>query len=117
ISDHQMELLIWLLCMNGAANVPSLSQLKTSQGRLQAPCGIRSTKYTGSLGHTYYINNIGEILAQEMANPQVREGLCFFPEDARPSMQVAYHGRRWLHEMHPFLRTPMIWCAGDDYFI
>jgi hypothetical protein len=54
----------WLLTFNGVPHVPTLSQLKTGQRHLHASCGVKTEKHTGTLGHTYYTNNLAQLLAQ-----------------------------------------------------
>ncbi|KIO15996.1 hypothetical protein M407DRAFT_34371 [Tulasnella calospora MUT 4182] len=80
-SERQLDLLLWLLRMNGADNLPSVRAMKSFQASLQKLCGIGTIKYAGELGHTYYANDIGNIIGQEMSNPIVRKDLHFYPEE------------------------------------
>lgn len=50
--------------MLGIDNVPSLTRLKDIDRMLQSFCGVRTIRYEGNLGHVYYGNNLGDIIAQ-----------------------------------------------------
>ncbi|KAG8953004.1 hypothetical protein FRC03_011958 [Tulasnella sp. 419] len=96
--------------------------MKEDQKALQAMAGIDSIKYAGALGHNYYVNDIGQIISQEMANPRVRPHLHFYPEDAGNSLSEAWQGARWLHTMDDSLLTPMVRVTDtggshQDYYI
>lgn len=107
-SERQLDLLLWLLRMNGVNNLPSVRAMKNFQVSLQKLCGIGTIKYSGALGHTYYANDLGSLIGQEMSNPVVRKYLHFYPEDVGPKLEQAWHGRRWRHKLDPDLLTPMI---------
>lgn len=64
ISDSQMEIILWSVAMLGIANRPSVAMLKTVDEILQARCGIESIRYQGPLGHVYYANDLGSLMAQ-----------------------------------------------------
>lgn len=63
-SDTQLELLLWLLQVNGIDNTPSVKVMKEEQKHLQELAGIDTRKYKGALGHVYHVNDIGQIIAQ-----------------------------------------------------
>jgi hypothetical protein len=50
-SVDDMEIMLWLLQINGVANVPSTNELKSSRKRLQSACGVKSHKRDSS--HLY----------------------------------------------------------------
>ncbi|KAG8939543.1 hypothetical protein FRC04_006243, partial [Tulasnella sp. 424] len=120
-SERQLDLLLWLLRMNGVNNLPSVRAMKNFQASLQKLCGIGTIKYSGALGHTYYANDLGSLIGQEMSNPVVRKYLHFYPEDVGPKLEQAWHGRRWRHKLDPDLLTPMIRTgkgpAEKDFYI
>lgn len=107
-SQHQVDLLTWILHINGVQNVPSVRTLKTLEDGLQKICGIETLPFTGALGHKYYMNSLADIIRQEMANPHVRSQLHFYPEDTGKQLNEAFQARRWLKEMDPTQLTPMI---------
>lgn len=49
---------------NGVDNVPSVGVMKDKQKWLQQLAGVETRKYKGAFGHTYYVNDIGQIIAQ-----------------------------------------------------
>lgn len=62
-----MEVILWSYAMLGIDNRPSVVMLKTVDELLQAQCGIGSIRYKGPLGHVYYANDMGAIMAQVLA--------------------------------------------------
>jgi hypothetical protein len=63
-SEAQLELYMWGLQENGVDFVPSVSMIKDIQKLLQTEYGIKTIRYSGALGHTYYVNDIGGIISQ-----------------------------------------------------
>jgi len=63
-SQHQLDILLWLLNVNGIADTPSVKSMKTIETALQAMCGVQSIPYQGALGHKYYVNLLSDIIAQ-----------------------------------------------------
>ncbi|KAL4074425.1 hypothetical protein V8B97DRAFT_2022685 [Scleroderma yunnanense] len=61
----QLDLLTWILQINGVQDVPS-----------------------------YFMNSHSDIIAQEMANPHVRSKLHFYPEDSGKLLYEAHQARR-----------------------
>ncbi|KAI6144100.1 hypothetical protein BKA82DRAFT_4331110 [Pisolithus tinctorius] len=116
-SQRQLDLLMWLLHINGIQDVPSVRTMKTLEDGLQKICGIETLPFTGAFGHQYYMNSFSDIIRQEMANPHIRPQLHFYPEDSGGQLNEAYQARRWLKEMDPTQLTPMIRLHGQDFFI
>ncbi|KAI6155653.1 hypothetical protein BKA82DRAFT_4326751 [Pisolithus tinctorius] len=107
-SQCQLDLLMWLLHINGIQDVPSVRTMKTLEDGLQKICGIETLPFTGAFGHQYYMNSFSDIIRQEMANPHIQPQLHFYPEDSGGQLNEAYQARRWLKEMDPTQLTPMI---------
>lgn len=63
-SDKQLELLCWMLEINGVDNVPSVKQMKAQQTGLQERIGLKTIEKSGAFGHPYFVNDLGEIIAQ-----------------------------------------------------
>ncbi|THU99664.1 hypothetical protein K435DRAFT_818510 [Dendrothele bispora CBS 962.96] len=117
-SEKQLDLLMWLLHINQVpAEVPSVDSMKALNERLQKLYGINSIRKQGALGHVYYVNDLAQIIAQEMANPQVREHLKFYPEDSGKKLSEARQAQRWLEEIPDELLTPMARIRGHDFYI
>ncbi|KAI0309567.1 hypothetical protein OF83DRAFT_1296195 [Amylostereum chailletii] len=123
-SDADMEVLLWLLVVNGVNGVPSISQLKASSALLDGLCGIEIRRCMGKHGHVFYLNTLSSIIKQEMSNPLVRPHIWFYPAKLAPGelFSDAFHADRWLYEIHPSLLTPMHRHENDagkleDFFI
>ncbi|KAK0444176.1 hypothetical protein EV421DRAFT_1903287 [Armillaria borealis] len=117
-SQHQLDLFLWLLEANKVDDLPSVASMKKLNKALQKLCGIESLRYEGALGHKYYLNSLSQMIAQEMANPEVRQLLEFYPEDAGEHLSEARQASHWLNEAPDDQLTPMFrtW-RGDDYYI
>ncbi|KAH8081293.1 hypothetical protein BXZ70DRAFT_1068335 [Cristinia sonorae] len=117
-SQRQLDLFLWLLKVNGVDYVPSVKSMQELNAKLQRMCGIDTIAYQGALGHTYHVNDLRQIIAQEMANPRVRQHLHFYPEDAQGvKLTEGCQDARWLNEMPEDLLTPMARLRNRDYFI
>ncbi|KAL0569380.1 hypothetical protein V5O48_012589 [Marasmius crinis-equi] len=116
-SRKQNEAIHWAMLALGLQNLPSSRVMDTIDMELQSLCGIRTIRHEGKLGHVYYTNDFAGIVAQEMANPQVRCDLHFYPEDSSPSLSEAWQSERWLHELDPQLTTPMIRLFNQDFYL
>ncbi|KAJ7634450.1 hypothetical protein FB45DRAFT_1025398 [Roridomyces roridus] len=116
-SHRQLDLFLWLLKVNNVDDVPSVKTMQTLNAALQKMCGIDSIAYDGALGHKYYVNDLAQIIAQEMANPKVRPHLSFYPEDSGPKLSEAKQGARWLKELPDDQTTPMVRMYGQDFYI
>ncbi|KAJ6475841.1 hypothetical protein DFH09DRAFT_1109101 [Mycena vulgaris] len=101
-SQRQLDLFLWLLKVNQVDDVPSVKAMQSLNAALQKMCGIDSIPYNGALGHKYYVNSLPQIIAQGMANPNVRPYVSFYPEDSGPKLSEArgqYFSHCW--EMLP----------------
>ncbi|KAJ7641154.1 hypothetical protein FB45DRAFT_1124604 [Roridomyces roridus] len=115
-SKKQNAAIHWAMSALGVHDLPSDRVMDDIDKALQPLCGIQSIRYSGKLNHVYYVNDLAAIIAQEMANPSVREKLHFLPEDTRPSLSQAWQASRWRHELDPDLATPMIRIGAQDFF-
>ncbi|KAF4584957.1 hypothetical protein EYR40_001783 [Pleurotus pulmonarius] len=116
-SHRQLDLFLWLLKVNQVDDVPSVKSMQSVNAMLQKVCGIETIAYDGALGHKYYVNNLSQIIAQEMANPKVRPHLSFYPEDAGKRLSEARQGARWLHEVPSNQLTPMARIGHHNFYI
>ncbi|KAJ7126468.1 hypothetical protein C8R43DRAFT_897899 [Mycena crocata] len=116
-SKKQNAAIHWAMLALGLKDLPSDRVMDDVDKALQKLCGIQSIRYSGKLGHVYYVNDLAAIIAQEMANPTTRKNLHFFPEDSRPSLSQAWQASRWLNEIDSDLTTPMIRVDKQDFYI
>lgn len=63
-SSSQLDILLWLLKVNGIRDVPSLRGIKKLNDLLQTMHGVKTFAYEGALGHKYYVNSLSDIIAQ-----------------------------------------------------
>jgi len=63
-SQCQVDLLTWILHVNGVQDVPSVKTLKTLEDGLQKICGIETLPFTGAFEHKYYMNSFSDIIHQ-----------------------------------------------------
>ncbi|KAF8490031.1 hypothetical protein JB92DRAFT_3090621 [Gautieria morchelliformis] len=115
-SEIEQDLILWLLKINSAAQVPSVNQVKVVRDSMQRMGGVNSIHNIGTLGHTYYILDIGHIIADEFANPKVRQFLEFYPWDSGQGVTQTWEFAQWLTEADPTYLTPMVWVGIQDYF-
>ncbi|KAJ6576824.1 hypothetical protein B0H10DRAFT_1963322 [Mycena sp. CBHHK59/15] len=132
-SKKQNAAIHWAMLALGLSDLPSDRVMDDIDKYLQKMCGVQSIRYSGKLGHVYYVNDLAAIIAQvlssflrpsgstnsmqEMSNPTVREHLHFLPEDTKPSLSQAWQAGRWLDELDSDLTTPMIRIHGQDFYI
>ncbi|KAJ7020784.1 hypothetical protein C8F04DRAFT_1213983 [Mycena alexandri] len=116
-SKKQNTAIHWAMLALGIKDLPSDRIMDDIDKGLQKMCGIQSIRYSGKLGHIYYVNDLAAIIAQEMANPTTRQNLHFLPEDSRPSLSQAWQASRWLDELEADLTTPMVRVNTQDFYI
>jgi hypothetical protein len=63
-SRQQIEFFLWALQFNGSDKVPSVRSMKLLQARLQGEIGVRTFEYMGAMKNTYFVNSLGDIIAQ-----------------------------------------------------
>jgi hypothetical protein len=63
-SEWQLDILLWLLQINGIEKVPSVYSMKKINQQLQDMSGIQTLEYDGALGHKFFMNSINDIIAQ-----------------------------------------------------
>ncbi|KAJ6632502.1 hypothetical protein B0H10DRAFT_2251960 [Mycena sp. CBHHK59/15] len=67
-------------------------------------CGVQSIRYSGKLGHVYYVNDLAALIAQ-------------VGQYTKPSLSQAWQAKCWLNELDSDLTTPMIRIHKQDFFI
>ncbi|KAF8891836.1 hypothetical protein BD779DRAFT_1437618 [Infundibulicybe gibba] len=116
-SKRQLDIFLWLLMVNDVDDIPSKYAIQNQEKKLQGICGVRTLEYEGALGHRYCVNSLGDLLAQEMANPRVREHLRFYPEDNGKTVAEFYQASGWRELDDPIRLTPMARIGGQDFYL
>ncbi|KAJ7866241.1 hypothetical protein B0H14DRAFT_2573515 [Mycena olivaceomarginata] len=105
-TGDQLSLVLHFAKKLGVADVPSLKGFRKIQQHLQLNCGNKPVKSTPHLGNIFYMNNIRETLASDMANPLVAPHMHFYPEETDGPISETFQAERWT-EYHPSQLTPM----------
>ncbi|KAF8234111.1 hypothetical protein L208DRAFT_1551527 [Tricholoma matsutake] len=107
-SDEQMRVILWGMEVFGINGLPSVEVMKDIDRLLQSYCGVDTIQYKGVFGHVYYVNDLGKLIVQEMANPRVRKHIHHFPEDSGEYLEQCWQAQHWLRDIDPMLATPMV---------
>jgi hypothetical protein len=105
-TGDQLSLVLHFAKKLGVADVPSLKGFRKIQQHLQLNCGNKPVKSTSHLGNIFYMNDIRETLASDMANPLVAPHMHFYPEETDGPISETFQAERWT-EYHPSQLTPM----------
>ncbi|KAJ6592424.1 hypothetical protein B0H19DRAFT_1204789 [Mycena capillaripes] len=100
----------------GAPDVPSLKGFRKMQQMLQSTCGNEPVKITSQFGNVFYMNDICETLACDMANPLVAPHMHFYPEETDCPISETYQAERWLEYTLSQL-TPMFSKGHKQFWI
>ncbi|KAJ7738439.1 hypothetical protein B0H14DRAFT_2638483 [Mycena olivaceomarginata] len=105
-TSTQMSLVIHFAKQLGVPDVPSLPGLRKIQQKLQSSCGSKPVKTQSHLGNIFYMNDIRDSIARDMANPLVAPHMHFYPEENDGPISETYQAERWM-EYTPSQLTPM----------
>ncbi|KAF7364109.1 hypothetical protein MSAN_01069900 [Mycena sanguinolenta] len=105
-TGDQISLILHFATKLGVANVPSLKGFRKIQQSLQSNYGKKPEKSISHLGNVFYMNDIRDTLAADMANPLVAPHLHFYPEETQGPVSETFQAERWM-EYTPSQLTPM----------
>ncbi|KAF7364229.1 hypothetical protein MSAN_01082500 [Mycena sanguinolenta] len=105
-TGDQISLILHFAKKLGVANVPSLKGFRKIQQTLQSNYGKKPEKSISHLGNVFYMNDIRDTLAANMANPLVAPHLHFYPEEMQGPISETFQAERWM-EYTPLQLTPM----------
>ncbi|KAJ7266270.1 hypothetical protein C8J57DRAFT_1069087 [Mycena rebaudengoi] len=107
MSSNQFKMILWLLKECKVANVPTYSGFRAMQVHLRGLCsGSEPKAYTSSVGNKFFVNDIRESIARDLANPEVAKNLQFYPEETTGPISEVWQAERW-KEFKPSELTPM----------
>ncbi|KAG6819617.1 hypothetical protein H0H93_010245 [Arthromyces matolae] len=120
--ERQLDILLWLLRINGIEGVPSVQSVKQMNKKLQHRTGVRTLSYNGALGHKYSCNSLSDIIAQEFSNPKVRPHLRFYAQDNGKSVNEYFEASHWrepvpANDDRQIKLTPMADIRGQHYYL
>ncbi|KAJ6469227.1 hypothetical protein DFH09DRAFT_1294525 [Mycena vulgaris] len=84
---------------------------------LQAEVGDPTIRQESGRGTVWYMNEIGESIKKDMANPFTRDGMVFYPEDAGNKLGQVWHGDKMLRDIPDHLLTPTVRHQGVIYYV
>ncbi|KAG6826289.1 hypothetical protein H0H92_000438, partial [Tricholoma furcatifolium] len=121
-SDRQLDILLWLLRVNGIENVPSVSAVKEMNQNLQSTTGVRTVDYKGKLGNRYSCNRLADLVSQEFSNLRVRPHLRFYAEDNGKSVNEYFEAHHWRetareNDSQQIKLTPMAVIRNQHFFL
>ncbi|KAG6824878.1 hypothetical protein H0H87_010835, partial [Tephrocybe sp. NHM501043] len=121
-SDRQLDILLWLLRVNGIEDVPSVTAVKQMNKDLQNSSSVRTMDYKGALGNRYSCNLLSDLISQEFSNPRVCPHLRFYAEDNGKSVNQYFEARHWREAAHEndhqqIKLTPMAVIRGQHFYL
>ena len=118
LSEAQLRAVLFVMREAGAHNVPSLDTLRRRQESLKKRISVRTQQRASSEGNVYFTNDLNQQLAEDFANPLVREYMKFYPEENESHFCEAWNGKKWREDADPDTLTPMaIGRGGKHYYI
>ncbi|KAJ7760291.1 hypothetical protein DFH07DRAFT_867863 [Mycena maculata] len=100
-TSAQMSLIIQFAKDLGVPNVPSIKGLRKIQQSLQSSCGTVPTRIESTQGNIFYMNDIRDTIAHDLANPlvfQAERWTEYTPEQLTP-MFTKGRWRFWVNEI------------------
>ncbi|KAG8731269.1 hypothetical protein FRC12_019810 [Ceratobasidium sp. 428] len=98
-------------------DIPTYDALRKFQKSLKARMGDLTKKYVSSRGTVFHVNKVLESLRQDIANPQVRPHMKFFPHANSKHMSQAWHGQKMTHNMPDEYLTPCVRLGGQIFYV
>lgn len=105
-TSAQMSLIIQFAKNLGVPDVPSIKGLRNIQQSLQSSCGATPSRIESMQGNIFYMNDIRDTIARDLANPLVAPHLHFYLEETDGPISEVYQAERWT-EYTPQQLTPM----------
>ncbi|KAJ7262385.1 hypothetical protein C8J57DRAFT_1719333 [Mycena rebaudengoi] len=99
------------------APVPTYITFRKTQGALLAEVGDPTVRQESGRGTVFYMNEIGDSIKKDMANPFTREGMTFYPEDGGDKLGEVWHGDKMLRDIPDHLLSPTVKHNGVIYYV
>ncbi|KAG2099448.1 hypothetical protein BD769DRAFT_1329595, partial [Suillus cothurnatus] len=98
----------------GALDVPSLYALNRFQETVKTLVRNPTEKVTACSGNIFYLNDVGQAVAKDYANPLTRFAMQDYPEDGGRGMSQVFNGEKMLFELPS---PPAAKVDGEIYFV
>ncbi|KAJ7912613.1 hypothetical protein B0H13DRAFT_2232426 [Mycena leptocephala] len=119
LSSSQLKMILWIMDVCGARDVPSFNKFRAMQKHIRKMVGVRSEAHKSSLGNLFYVNDIRDLIAKDFANPEVAPHIQKYPEDVA-SGPVSENGQvkegKW-HDIPLDELTPSILVGHTRYYV
>ncbi|KAF8823272.1 hypothetical protein HHX47_DHR10000380 [Lentinula edodes] len=119
LSSSQLKIFLWIMRACGAKDVPSFKALRQAQKKIREDCSVRVQPSKSDFGNLFYTTDIRDIMARDLANPEVAPLIHVYPEDVNGSpiseMWQVPKGR-WMELPLDFL-TPSILVDNKRHYI
>ncbi|KAJ6501774.1 hypothetical protein DFH09DRAFT_1051553 [Mycena vulgaris] len=99
------------------ADVPTYDSFRNTQAALLAEVGDPTVRQESGRDTIWYMNEIGDSIKKDMANPFTREGMVFYPEDGGNKMGQVWNGDKMLRDIPDHLLSPTIRHQGVIYYV
>ncbi|KAI0675222.1 hypothetical protein C8Q78DRAFT_528402 [Trametes maxima] len=118
ISDELVKIFLWALKMLGVKHVPSLKALRKFQAKLRGSGLFKKDRTVISvIGNHFTQNSILKSIMLDMANPEVRRHLVFYPEEPVNGSSELRHSWKWFQGLPDEKLTPMWAYRGVHFYI
>ncbi|CDO70460.1 hypothetical protein BN946_scf184569.g3 [Trametes cinnabarina] len=118
ISDELLKIFLWALKKLGVKNVPSVKVLRKFQAKLRGTSVFKKElPHVSILGNHFVSNSILKSIALDMANPEVRRYLAFYPEEPVNGNSELRHSWKWYSGLPDHKLTPMWAHRGVHFYI
>jgi hypothetical protein len=64
LSSSQLKMILWIMDVCGARDVPSFNKFRAMQKHIRKMVGVRSEAHKSSLGNLFYVNDIRDLIAK-----------------------------------------------------
>ncbi|KAJ7885740.1 hypothetical protein B0H14DRAFT_3734848 [Mycena olivaceomarginata] len=105
-TTNHLSLILHFAKKLGVADVPSLKGFRKIQKKLQLASSVAPERSKSYLGNVFYMNDIRETIARDMANLLVAPHMHFYPEETDGPISETYQAERWM-EYTPSELTPI----------
>ncbi|KAH9984738.1 hypothetical protein BJV74DRAFT_775977, partial [Russula compacta] len=112
---QQKAILSWANKLS--ATVLSYKKFQATQTGLLSELGNPMSCIESGWGNVYYLNEIGDSIAKDMANPLSQPGMVFYPDDSSCSLSQTWNADKMLKDVPNHLLTLMIKHQGVIYYI
>ncbi|KAF8214703.1 hypothetical protein K438DRAFT_2138088 [Mycena galopus ATCC 62051] len=99
------------------AKVPAYNGFRKTQAALNTEVGDPTVRQESGRGTVWYMNEIGQSIKKDMANPYTRDGMVFYPEDGENKLGQVWHGDKMLRDIPDHLLSPTIRHKGVIYYV